>query len=214
MRAYQSASEPAAAQMEFESFQDLRERLKEVREMVDDLVIKAEADGVVVNRDLSERIGTYAQPGSEIVTIGGTEARKVISMVSQEESESLKTLQGKPASVRLWGTTAGVLTGTVTKVHPRAQTSLPHFSFAAPAGGDLAVVAAMPEERVGDSEADNWMLAKPHVKIEIEVGDSVDLKTGQTGQVSIRAREGSLGSYVMTGVTRFLQRRITRTHGL
>ncbi len=212
VRSYQSAGQPAAVRIELESTRDLRRRLAELSELIDSLVITAPHDGVVIAGDLQQRLGTYIQPGSEIVTIGGDGGRTAIALVSQDASQSLADLQGHPADIRIWGSAAGPLAAKINKIHPRAQTSLPHFSFASPVGGDLAVLAA----ESNDPDAANWVLAKPHVQLEIAIDQDADINllSGQTGQATIRARQGFLGEYLITKLTRFISDRIQKTHGL
>ncbi len=127
VRTYQSSGEPAAMRIELDSTRDLRERLAELSELIELLVIMAPHDGVIIGSDLEQRIGTFVKPGSEIVTIGGDKSRTAIALVSQDASQSLENLDGHPADVRIWGSASGPLAGQVDKIHPRAQTSLAAF---------------------------------------------------------------------------------------
>ena len=85
---YQSQDEPAAVRIELESTTDLRHRLVELDELIKSLTITSPDDGIIIAADSEERIGTYAEPGSEIVTIGGDGNRKAIALVSQTAANS------------------------------------------------------------------------------------------------------------------------------
>jgi len=214
LRAFQAAGDPSAIQIEIETTEDLQRQVQEVDLLIEELVIVAPTDGVVVSEDLYERIGTYVSPGSELVVLGGTGPMKAIGLVSQDLSDSLRNLHSDHADVRVWGASGGTIKGRVKKVHPRAQTSLPHFSFAAAVGGGLAVIQQQPTQ--DSREAGNWSLAKPHVSIDIELDASSSrrLLSGQTGNASVRADQGALGKYLVKHVYRFLRDRIKRSHGL
>ena len=105
LRAYQSAGEPAAAQIEWESTQDLQQRLGELQDLVNQLVITAPCDGDVLTVDLDQRIGMFVDPGSEILSIGGSGPRKAIALVSQDASPALQHVHGNPVDVRIWART-------------------------------------------------------------------------------------------------------------
>ena len=207
LRASQATLDPATARIEFENLQDLQNRFIEANELSDGLLVLAPSDGIVIASDLEARLGTYVQSGDEIVTVAGNNAQQAVSLVAQTDARSLEDLVGQPAEVRVWGSELGRISGTVKKVYPRVQTTLPHFSFAAPVGGDLAVQQSA--EDSGD-----WILVKPHLQIEVALPQDAEFRSGQPAQVTIRAATGSLGGYLVTKVNRFFSDRVTRTHGL
>lgn len=221
VRAFQSAGEPAAAQRELESTNDLSRRREELAELVAQLQIRAPVSGVILNDNLSDRIGHYLRRGEEIVTLGGSDAINAIGLVSQQDAHLLTDVINEPVDIRIWGAYGAAYEGRIRRVSPRAQTTLPHFAFAAAYGGPLAVVANDPIHDLNRSDdsatpASQWQLVDPRVNVEIEIdrSESHGLRTGQTGLVHVRARHSRLGSYVISGVFRYLKDRIHRTHGI
>ena len=214
LRTFQSAGEPAAIQMEIETTEDLQRQVDELDLLIQELTVVAPVDGTIFSEDMHERIGTYASTGSEIAVIGGAGPMKVIGLVSQDTSDSLRNLRSDLADVRIWGASGGTFQGRVKRVHPRAQTSLPHFSFAAPVGGPLSVIAGQPANDTREQE--DWKLVRPRVSIDVELDASTTrrLLSGQTGRLSVRAEKGALGGFLLKGIFRFLRDRITRNHGL
>ena len=216
MRTYQADGEPAAMQYEQESFTDLQRRVSDLEQKSAELTVRAPAAGQVLTGDLQQLIGTYARAGTELVVIGGTEKNKAIALVPQTEADSLQNLGESDlgAKVRVWGRFGGTIGGKVTRISPRAQTVLPHFSFASSAGGPLDVVARQETEETS-SEEEGLALAKPHVEIDVELDpDSGLLVSGQTGMLYLNARGESLGAFLGSGFIRYLRDRIQRTHGL
>ena len=100
-------------------------------------------------------------------------------------------------------------------MNPRARDDVPHEAFAATAGGPLEVVSRQRVESHSDIESDSIMLVEPRFEIELSI-DSRDIKlhAGQTGELSIRARDQTLGNYVAENIVRVVQARLSRSHGL
>ena len=212
LRTYQSTGEAAAYQIELAATRNLQTKLQELDRMIDDLIITAPCDGTVIDSASTDRLGTYLETGCEIAKVGSPNIMKAVGLMPQDDWDFLET--GMKASVRIWGTRNGTTAGLVKQVRPRAQTSLPHFSFAAPLGGDRAVVETSTGKR-GEDPGTDWELTKPHMAIEIQLNDPpYRLLAGQTGVASIRTASGQLGPYVVQHLRQFLRDKIVRNHGI
>ena len=197
------------------------------------LSIIATAGGTIVTRRLAERRKTYANVGDELLTIGNAAEKTAVAMVSQSDAVWLRKSQERLASLQIWGDTFDSISTTLKRIEPRATDALAHEAFAANFGGPLSTVNRSQVESNEDRSVlslseqhqpigeqsysgSQLKLVRPHVRVDFEISreDSGDLQVGQTGTVHIHARQGSLGRYIYDGATRWVKRRLPRTHGI
>ena len=91
-----------------------------------------------MSRSLVWAIGTYAQPGTELVAIGDDSRKELRVSISQDDARWLDTAtkqaDGKTSiDVRL--RSVGITKGTVRRIIPEATRTQLHESLTAPAGG-------------------------------------------------------------------------------
>ncbi len=216
LRGYSTELQPGAVQYEMEATVDLEQRLAELERMADDLTIRAAVDGQILTLDIHDQLDAYLEPGTEIASIGGLDGKCAIALVPQDDVQSLTGSVGALAKLRIWGEYGGAFEGQLRKTNPRAQTELPHFSLAAPYGGPLPVIAVEPVGFTDDQQQQEWRLVEPHFRVEIQLQaeDANRTKSGQTGVMHVRTREGSIGAWILNRLTRILRTKVERTHGL
>ncbi|MEO1524757.1 MAG: biotin/lipoyl-binding protein [Planctomycetota bacterium] len=220
LRRLKAENDPSGVQHELETTRDLRRRVRELNQACSDLMVRSPIDGRVLNDDLHSISQTYVKVGGELTSVGGSKTKVVTALLSQSDAQSLLKTMSKDEStlharVRIWGRSEGTLSGRVTRVTPRAQTSLPHFSFATPVGGPMAVVQNTQASGVTASSEEAWHLAKPHVEVKIRLDErETNIFAGQRGLASLRLREQSLGQYLHDALARFFRDRLRITHGI
>ncbi|MCA9217387.1 MAG: hypothetical protein KDB27_30170, partial [Planctomycetales bacterium] len=210
LRAFVSNGDPAAAQQEAETVEDLAHKRDELQSRIEQLTVRSPILGRILDDDLDERLGCYVTRGSEIVSVGSSERKKAVALVSQADAQHLAEVHNYPVDIRLWGTYRELFSGYIANVNPRTQASLPHAAFAAPYGGPLAVIANDPRHihNRGDKSLGpktEWQLVEPRISVEIELDyvASANTHVGQTGVAYIRLRHESLGRYVVSEFTRY-----------
>ena len=216
---YLKEEDIASLNLEREILEAAEERRAEIEQSLAELEIRAIRSGNVLAMDLDTKLDTYLSRGDEILSIGDQDKIHSIALARQEDIGWLKEREGDKVELFVWGRHKNeVISGTISRVNPRARDDLPHPAFSAGNGGPLAVV---PREQVeaGDDQAvesDEWMLTNPCVPIEIALSqeDQRQLMAGQAGNMFIRGRHENMGAYLANQMIRFVRQNNFRTHGL
>lgn len=82
--------------------------------------LKAPIDGVVINGDLSQAIGTPVKRGQELMTLAPDRRFRVVAEVDEQDVAALR--DGQPAQVMFATFTDGALPFSVTRISPVATT--------------------------------------------------------------------------------------------
>ncbi len=189
-RAHHRKGRLAAYQAELETRRSLEKQAVEKRLQVASLVVRAPCRGVVIGRNLEDRLGMYVEQGGEIASLGDETQKELQISVSQDDVDLFATQVARPVRVRLPG--SSVFFGTLVKLRPRANQHPPHPSFCAPVGGPL------PAKAKDDSESDNTDDDElPYEFLEPRFSGTVALSPEQSNKV----RAGQLGSVAVLDKT-------------
>ena len=168
-------------------------------------------------RDLGTLKGQYMNPGKEIMSIGKPGDMHAVGLAEQTDVDWILENPDSDVELQVWGRyESAMIPGKITKIDPRARDDLPNEAFAAAAGGPLAVVPRSQVESGNEQSDEDLMLTEPRVKIEIalEPEDRQELLSGQSGIFMVRNRNENMGSYLVSGLKRFVNANNFRTHGL
>ena len=206
-------------QIEEETLASLIKQKAELEQKLSDLVIYAPQSGQVLARDLEVSQGKHFTPGTEILSIGEPGEIQAIALTRQTDIDWVSANPEAEVELLIWGLHKdSMIPGKINLINPRARDDLPHEAFAATVGGPLAVV---PRNQVeggaqNSEEEQDLMLTQPRVPVEISLAgdDRAALLPGQTGQLIVRARDESIGTYLANGLVRFIRENNTRSHGL
>jgi hypothetical protein len=220
--------------MEQDTIGSLRKQIGTLERMHDHLAVRAPQAGIVLSRDLKDRLSTYVEMGGEIVMIGDPNAKAAMALVRQDDATWLHDNDEKTAELQIWGSSDKRARGQIKSISPRATDSLPHDAFATNFGGTLSVVERDRVEATDDrsilrdevsmsialahasTSQHNLKLIQPRVPVEISIPREMSprLKSGQTGVAFIHGRDTSLGGYLCSSAQRWIQARLRRNHGL
>ncbi len=78
--------ETASVQVETENQSSLQKRLTEKQQQANQLTVRGPVAGRVMSRSLVWAIGTYAQPGTELVAIGDDSRKELRVSISQDDA--------------------------------------------------------------------------------------------------------------------------------
>ena len=212
-----SSGEIAMVQLEEESLLSNEKRLVDLEKLLSSLEVRATQAGQVIASDFESKLGTYFQPGDELLVIGDKDSMQATAMVKQEDIRWVNADDELRVEILVWGDgNKEVLTGTLLRSNPRARDDLPHDAFAASNGGPLAVVPREQVEGNDGSEEASLILTEPRVPIEIalEPEDRQRIQAGQSGLLMLRGRQDVMAGYLADRMIRFARKNNFRTHGL
>ncbi|MDA0283748.1 MAG: efflux RND transporter periplasmic adaptor subunit, partial [Planctomycetota bacterium] len=205
--------EPAAVQVETETYAELQKRLDEKREQIESLTVRAPVAGRVMSRSLVWAEGTYAQPGTELVAIGDDARKELRVSISQDDARWLKASadrSGLNATIAVRLRTVGVVQGSVRRILPGASRTPLHESLTAPAGGPLAVKANT------DSESGTELvLTEPRVTaiIDLPADVAASIPAGAFGHVWLASETSPNVAEAITRIARhWIEDRLQDAH--
>ena len=193
---YLRQGNPSAAAVERENESALRVRLEELRDRVEDLIVRAPSDGRVLTAKPDELAGRWAAAGTPLLEVGPVEGPAVRFYVPQEDAAAVRSRSDEPFRLRIWGV-AKPVEGRMADLSPRASRDVSSPRLTATAGGPLDVV------RSTDS-GDDWRLVRPHFvgRLNVDPEDLNRVGIGQTGFVEIDVRSRTIREAVTAAVTR------------
>ena len=186
----------------------LRLQLGESQEHIDGLTIRAPVTGKVVARRLSELTGTYLHEGDEILDVEPDESRQFRVSVDQRDFAQAQSLLSQPVEVRVG--TRDKVSGTLTRLNPRASRTIPHPALAANMNGPLAVVASSEDDSEDDKDQFELIDERFDALIELTASPSEPMFTRERGQVSFGCRSESIGRYCHRVVSEWIEKQLER----
>ena len=207
IRKFRQQHEITAMQVAVKNRQTLETRRKQIVNEIAQLDVSAPVAGQIIDSEMEDRCGTFVQPGSPIVTIGGSQNKRILALVSQQDLESFRAQTGQVVSLHIWGGEQRKHPATVEQINPRATSELTYPALSSLAGGPLAVRTRSLE--LDQSEASGWQFAEPHFPAVLSSEPEVThgLKPGQTGVVEFRWHQGTIGKALSRHVTNWLRDR-------
>ncbi len=194
--------EIAEAQVEQKAREGLQQRLAELENRRERLLVRAPIAGRVMARELPRFKSTYLKEGTAILEIGEPLQKEVQIAISQPDIETYRNHLGQTVEIRLRA--GGVLTGELIKLAPRATQTPPHPALCVPAGGPLAVKAD-----TSDSQSDphSYQLIEPRLTGTVKLSDQRQPphEAGQLGVLALREETDTLGRTLRTRLTVWLR---------
>lgn len=217
LRQLQQNSQYAAYQAEQEQLRANQVRLKQLNKSTADLKVHSPTSGIVVTPSLEEITGRFFDRGDEIMSVGDTDKKKVVGLVSPFLSKQLQRFRGQQVQTLVFGSWQQTINGTLRTVGVRASKDAVHDALTATAGGSLTVQQIDPGKQAGNERSEaRWELVEPHVRIEVDLDQhaSSHLFAGQGVQVRIQTDEETLFDYLNRRVTKWVHSQIKTNHGI
>ncbi len=197
----------ADAQVESGNKDALEKRLAEKQRQFDTLTVTAPQAGRVMSRSLPWLLGTFAQEGDELLSIGDDTRKEFLASVDQSEVLDLRAESNVP--LRLHG--VGRLTGQVRQVTPRASHIPPRAALTVMAGGPLPVRPISNKNTNHQKQDSNYEFPEPRVTVRVTFDESLSsqLTSGTTGRLTIPGHAyDSLGAGLYQTTRRWLKEQI------
>lgn len=197
---YHTKGNLAAAQMERETEASLRQRLQQLQEQSAALVLQAPSEGVVVSQGISETQGRWIKPGTPVIMLGNSTARRIHALIPQEDVAILTQNRQARLTVRLWGNRENAMSGSWAAETPRAGKTPRHPSLAASNGGPIPVQPTVDGK---------WGFLTPHIEAEVELSDRTarHLGAGRTGEIEMKVERGTVGDAITRSARRWFDSR-------
>lgn len=188
-------NEPASVQMAIQDQAAARAKLNELRQEQESLGIFAPNDGVVIAPELNNRLGGYVDAGEILLTVGNDSSKEIVLSIATSDSRQLEHRTTDMLAIRLG--CSGRKLATISRLDPRASTSLPHPSLGATYGGALAIK---------NGHDDKPELIKPRFVARAKMSDRLarSVKVGETG-IAFLGRSQSLGAWLWLGTQEWIK---------
>lgn len=205
-RKHEQKGELAAEQAEAKKRESLLKQLAEKQQQVQHLEVRAPSAGKVVGRDLDALAGTYLEVGDEILSIGDERKKELRVSVAQADLKMFSQRIGQSLRVSL--PQQPLWESRLEKVIPRATLTPPHPALAAVNGGPLPVKNT--RSKTDGVSKDSLQLFTPRFTgiVELDGAASAQLRAGQTGHVSYRPCDQSIGDYFYQAVSTWVRKRL------
>jgi putative peptide zinc metalloprotease protein len=204
-RQLQKKGELAQQQSEEENRLGLMKQLRQKRNQVQELKVYAPCDGFVVRRNLSTLLGSYVLEGDLILAIGDESQKQVRLSIAQEDIDAFQDQYDRSVVVDI--PSLPLVRSSITKVIPRADTSVFHESLATVNGGRLAVKPVGSDD--GSNSAELELLAPRFTAIvALTPDESKKVYAGQRALVSYRPFHKSIAAHVSESAQRWFQQKV------
>lgn len=159
--------DPSASIVLREHAEAIKKQLAQLRQQVDALIIKAPGDGIVIARNLQNRLGSFVTEGDELLVVAKPSDKEIVALVNHRDFPLVKKNALNQVTIR----TASFQQhqGKVNQIEPRATNGLAYQSLAASEGGPLAVRAGTETE----PEKDQLRLLEPCFPVRVDIDDLV-----------------------------------------
>jgi len=204
-RIHQQKQETSLAQSQQQKYVSLMDQAMEKQKQADALIVRADFDGFVFQRGLSNSFDSFSKRGDPLLTLAKRDQKEVVISVDQKDLESLRTNEGLPVRVLVPG--MEMFESKLDKIEPTASSKPSHISLCAHVSGPLPVKQAAANDSSG-GEADAMELLSPRLTATLELDKelSTQLHSGQIGRAFFKARSQSLGSYLFLAASDWLEK--------
>lgn len=175
----------------------LKSQVEELQIDVNQLIVRAPAEGTVVSRRLVILEGTYVNAGEELAVIGREHFKRLKLSINQSEASQAATWQTRPLRIVVDG--LPTWTTKLTRLETRADTTPPDSSLLAVNGGSLTAV---------QHSANEFRLCEPRVNayVMLTASQSQKLMAGRRAFVAIQTERRTLGDWLLAVIgPRFLE---------
>ncbi len=137
-RSAASLNEPSTLKAANETIAAYNQRIDLIKQRIEDLVLRAPVDGVII-RDTSLRrmVGNYVPPGLKLCRVIRTDQLEARISLPQQQAAMVKA--GMPVRIRLWSNPDAEITSTVQRVSSTVTDQLLHPALSSTIKGDVDV---------------------------------------------------------------------------
>ena len=200
----------ADLQIETQNLAALHKRLAEKKRQLDKLTLRAPISGRAICRRPASLVGTYVEPGRQLLAIAGPRAELAVS-IGQDDLEWFTQRIGRSVAGRLRGESR-LHAGRLTSIRPHASRDVTRLALTAAAGGPLAVqrVAALPgsASRTAGGESLQFLAPRFEGIVQIESRGRRPLAPGRLATVWFRTHHETIGQHIGRCLTRWLRDRV------
>jgi len=205
-RIYQQEGNQAMMQAENKRAFRLTAQIIEKQSAAAGLKVLANCDGVVVERALQNRLGSFVERGDELLSVAKLGDKEIVVSVDQSEYDAGVWSAGK--QLRLMFPGRPVVHASLVSVNPRASQTPTFPSLTATMGGSLPV-RPVSSSSLSESE-DKFELLSPRFDVTVDVpeGFGQEILAGQRGQAFFESTEQSLASYLYLAACHWLESQV------
>ena len=205
-RIYQQQGNQAMTQAENKRALRLASQIVEKQAAAEGLRVVSNRDGVVVERSLQNRLGSFVERGDHLLTVAKLFDKEVVVSVDQSEYDAAVWSEGKQLRLMFPGRT--VTNATLVSINPRASQTPTFPSLTAARGGSLPVRPVSSSNSAEDNLS--FELLSPRFDVTVSVPESFgqEILAGQRGQAYFESTEQSLASYLYLAACHWLQAKV------
>ena len=207
-RALENQGKLAAQQSERNRLEALTKQRAEKRDEVDGLTIRAPHSGTIIGRSLENLIGTYADKGSELLSIGSDKEKEIRVSICQNDVDAFTNRVGKRVHVHMMR--AEKLSCELSKINPRASHKPTHLALCAINEGPLPVKSAVSKSE-DDTPTDNsYELLAPRFEgvINLTNQQSQTIYAGERCTISFRPCSQPIGVHLYVEFSRWIREKL------
>ncbi|WP_417746246.1 efflux RND transporter periplasmic adaptor subunit [Rosistilla oblonga] len=215
-RVYAASHRTAACEVELQQLAAIEAQLKDRRQMLANLVIRASDSGIVIGDAIESLQGTYVATGESLMTLGPAGRRRVRALVPQRELEYFVSRVGQDVRVQIDGSPGSE--GCLEHVDPRGDTHLSHDALSAAAGGAIATSAndsgddrsekGIAVDASDDPESRGFEATETYFAATVRVDQRrLQDQLGATGWVGFRSHRGTVAAVLWDLVCKWDARR-------
>ena len=205
-RIYQQQGNQAMMQAENKRAYRLKSQIFEKQSAAEALRVLASCDGVVVERTLQNRLGSFVERGDELLTVAKLVDKEVVISVDQSEYDAQVWSSGK--QLRLMFPGRPVVTATLVSINPRASQTPTFPSLTATMGGSLPVRPVSSSNQTASEEKFELLSPRFDVTVSVPEGFGQQILAGQRGQAYFESTEQSLASYLYLAACHWLESKV------
>lgn len=191
----QRPNQPVASMLPRIQAAHLKEKLANLQNRLEQLQVRSPRDGVLMNSDSIDEVGTFVKKGQEIATVAPA-TWNVRAYARDEELSDWTPKPGQRLRVRLLGDLTEEVEGVVTSASLRGVRQVRDVSLTQLGGGEIPVAA------------DTLTTDNPYFEITISLAADDDrfIKNGMTAIVACPSNSHTAGMYLYRLTLRFLNR--------
>ena len=207
-RVHEHQRNMAACQAETEYRNSIEKKLKEKREQVEELTIRASISGRVLARGLDALREAYLETGTEILVIGNEQKKELRISIPQEEIGAFRDGVGQPVEIRLAG--RAPIRCRLSRIVPRASLECTHPCLYAANGGPLPVKPKSAFEANAQTRDAEYELLTPCFMglIDLTAEQSLQLNAGRVADVVLTGQREPIGKHLYHLIRRWVTRKI------
>ena len=204
--------ERAAYQAETEQLSALKKQRDQLQARVDDLVVRAPNDGVVLGQRMHDLTDRFIEVGVPLVKIARENRKEIHVSIAEADFDVFSQYVGTKPRVRVRGRAGAVQAGQLAKVEPRATLALKNEALSGTYGGPLAVRDG--QVASGDSDAGSpqleLMAPRFHGVITLPAEEAQRLRSGQLAKVRLFHASETIGRRTFRAVQLWIQQKLNQ----